>query len=393
MGDPWLCIVGLGEDGLAGLSKASLEAVSQADVVFGGPRHLKLANVGARGQAWQIPFSIEPVIAARGRKVVVLASGDPFWFGAGSRLAEGLDRSEWTALPAPSTFSIAAARLGWRLEDVVCLGLHAVPLETLRRHLAPRQRLICLVRDGEAVGALAGWLTKYGFGASSLHILETLGGASERIRETRAERYAFLDVTAPVAVSIEAAGSMGLSRAAGLPDDAFAHDGQITKRPVRALTLAALAPRPRDLLWDIGAGSGSISIEWCLAGARAIAIEARSDRVRNIQANAAAFGVARDLTVIEGKAPTALEDLAPPQAVFLGGGADAALLNFLWARLAAGTQLVVNAVTLETESLLLVEHARRGGELLRIDVAHAAPLGSMRGWVPSRPVIQWSVIR
>jgi precorrin-6B C5,15-methyltransferase / cobalt-precorrin-6B C5,C15-methyltransferase len=393
VGDPWLCIVGIGEDGLAGLSKASLQALSRAEVVFGGPRHLRLAEVDTRGQTWEVPFSIAPVLAARGRSTVVLASGDPFWFGVGSRLAAELAPGEWTAFPAPSTFALAAATLGWRLEDVVCLGLHAAPLKTLRRHLTPRQRLICLVRDGGAVTALADWLTKLGFGASSLWVLEALGGASERIRRTQAERYAFLDTQAPVAVAIEAAGGMGLSRAAGLPDDAFAHDGQITKRPMRALTLSALAPRPGDLLWDIGAGSGSISIEWCLAGGRAVCVEARPDRVRNIRVNAKAFGVTRDLTVIESKAPEALDGLAQPQAVFVGGGADIAVLEHVWSRISIGTRLVVNAVTLETESLLQAEYLRRGGELLRIDLSHAAPLGAMRGWIPSRPVVQWSVVR
>ncbi len=393
MSDPWLCIIGIGEDGLRGLSQASRDALSRAELVFGGPRHLILAEVGARGQPWQVPFTSDPVLAARGRKVVVLASGDPFWFGVGSRLAADLTAAEWTAVPAPSTFALAAAKLGWRMEEVVCLGLHATPFELLVRHLAPRQKLICLVRDGEAVGTLAHWLTQQGFGKSSLWVLEALGGASERIREAQAERYAFSDVLSPVAVAVKAKGGMGLSRAAGLPDAAFVHDGQITKRPVRALTLSALAPRPGDMLWDIGAGSGSVSIEWCLAGGSAVCIEARHDRVQNIRANAATFGVTRNLTVIERKAPAGLESLAQPQAVFVGGGADSQLMEFLWARVSVGTRIVVNAVTLETESLLLVEQKQRGGELLRVDLAHAAPLGPMRSWVPSRPIIQWSVVR
>ncbi len=393
MGDPWLHIIGIGEDGLAGLSQASRDALSSAEIVFGGLRHLSLADVGARGRPWPVPFSINPVLELRGRKVAVLASGDPFWFGAGSRLAAELTPGEWTAAPAPSTFSLATARLGWRIEDVVCLGLHAAPFETFIRHLAPRQRMICLVRDGEAVGALADWLTQQGFGASHLWVLEALGGASERVRETPAEHYVLSDVVAPVAVAIEIAGGMGLSRAAGLPDDAFAHDGQITKRPVRALTLSALAPRAGDVLWDIGGGSGSISIEWCLAGGRAVCIEARPDRARLIRANTVTFGVAHDLAVIEGEVPAKLEGLEQPDAIFVGGGANASLIELLWSRISAGTRLVVNAVTLESESLLLVEHKRRGGELLRIELAHAAPLGLMRGWLPSRPVIQWSVVR
>ena len=393
MGNPWLCIIGIGEDGLLGLSQASRDALSSAEIVFGGPRHLALADAGERGRAWPIPFSISQVLELRGRKVVALASGDPFWFGAGSPLAEQLMPDEWIAFPAPSTFSLAAAQLGWRLEDVVCLGLHAAPFETLVRHLVPRQKVICLLRDGAAVSALAAWLTQQGFGASPLQVLEALGGTSARVRATQADRYAFADVASPVAVAIEAAGSTGLARASGLPDAAFAHDGQITKRPVRALTLSALAPRAGELLWDIGGGSGSISIEWCLAGGRAVCIEARPDRARLIHANAATFGVGRNLTVIKGEAPAALDGLTQPDAIFVGGGADAALVEILWARVPAGTRLVINAVTLETETLLQVEHKRRGGELLRIELARAAPLGSMRGWSPARPVTQWSVVK
>ena len=181
--------------------------------------------------------------------------------------------------------------------------------------------------------------------------------------------------------------------AAGLPDDAFVHDGQITKRPVRALTLSALGPRPGELLWDVGAGSGSVSVEWCLAGGRAVAIEARADRAENIRANAAAFGLSSRLTVVEGRAPEALAGLAPPNAIFVGGGADAEMLTALWAAMPANSRLVANAVTLETEALLVQAQRRHGGELLRIELAHATPLGSKRGWLASRPVVQWSVVK
>lgn len=393
MGNPWLRIVGIGEDGLAGLSLASFDALSSAELVFGGPRHLNLVNVGARGQVWPVPFSIDPVLAHRGRKVVVLASGDPFWFGVGTLLAAGLAAEEWVAVPAPSTFSFAAARLGWRLEDAICLGLHAAPFESLVRHLSPRQKLICLVRDGPAVGALAGWLVARGFGASTLWVMEAVGGPNERVRRLAAVDPALLDVAAPVVVAIEAAGETGLSRACGLPDDAFVHGGQITKQPVRALTLSALAPRTGDLLWDVGAGSGSIAIEWCLAGGCAIAIEARGDRAQLIRANATAYGLSHRVTVVEALAPAAFESLPLPAAVFVGGGADVALFDRLFTLVPTGTRLVANAVTLETEALLLAQHKHRGGALLRIELAHAAPLGSMRGWVTSRPLIQWSVTK
>lgn len=391
MADPWLSIIGLGEDGLAGLSSASRSALDAAEVVLGGPRHLALAQVDARGQAWPVPFDVAPVLALRGRRVAVLASGDPFWFGAGGSLAAHLANAEWIAYPAPSTFALAAARMGWRLEEVSCHGLHATPFAHIRPTLHRRARLICLLRDGPAVGDFARWLDGQGFGASALWVLEAVGGPRERIRTTSAAGFDLQDVIAPVAVAIEAAGGLGLPRSPGLPDAGFAHDGQITKAPVRALTLATLAPRAGEHLWDIGAGSGSISVEWCLAGGCATAIEQNAGRVANIRTNVHSFGLGGALTVVEGMAPQALAGLAAPQAIFVGGGFNLALFNVVQSLAPSACRLVVNAVTLETESALAQLQLQYGGDLLRIELAHAAPLGQMRGWVPARPVVQWSI--
>ena len=395
MADPWLSIIGLGEDGLNGLPPASRAALNAAEIVFGAPRHLDLAEVGARGQAWPVPFDIAPVLAERGRRVAVLASGDPFWHGAGGSLAGHLERGEWRAFPAPSTMSLAAAALGWRLEDVLTLALHAAPFERLTPILSPGARVICTLRDGDAVGALAGWLTEKGFGASRLAILEALGGPRERIRETPASLYKLTDVAHPVTVAIEALGARALPRASGLPDDLFAHDGQITKRPIRALTLSALAPRPNEHLWDLGAGSGSISVEFCLAapGATASAVESRADRAANIRENARRFGLDHRLEVVEGASLNLLDTLPDPDVIFIGGGASEDLLTPLWTRMAPGTSLVVNAVTLETEALLTRWHGDKGGRLLRIEISEAGPLGTMRGWDRARPVLQWSVTK
>ena len=390
MSEAWLSIIGLGEQGVAGLCDASRLALGAADIVFGGPRHLALADVGQRGRAWSAPFDVAPVLTLRGQRVAVLASGDPFWFGVGGSLSAHLSTNEWQVFPAPSTFSLAAARLGWRLEDTACFGLHATPFASTRSALHTGQRLMCLLRDGAAVGDFARWLDGQGFGASTLWILEALGGPRERMRQTTAFGFDFSDVVAPVAVALEMAGAAGLPRSAGLPDADFAHDGQITKSPVRALTLAALAPRPGVHLWDIGAGSGSVSVEWCLAGGHATAIEQHTNRVANIRSNVASFGLGKSLTVVEGLAPDALAGLAPPNAIFVGGGFNAALFEVLKTLAAPGCRLVVNAVTLETEALLALLHATHGGELLRIELAHAAPLGRMRGWVSARPVVQWS---
>ena len=392
MDKPWLTIIGLGEDGLMGLSDASCEAVKQAEVVVGGPRHLELVGAGPRGMAWPVPFDVGPVLALRGRAVVVLASGDPFWFGAGGSLMPHLDRTEWLAHPAPSAFSRAASVLGWRLETVVCHGLHAAPFARIRPDLHNGARLICLLRDGDAPRDLARWLCDMGFGASGLHLLERLGGPHQRLRSCDAQGFNFADVSVPVVVAIDAVGA-GLPRGFGLPDPLFAHDGQITKHGIRAMTLAALAPKPGEMLWDIGAGSGSVSVEWCLAGGKAMAFEAKPSRAVNIRANAHAFGVDHRLVVVEGSAPSVLAGQPPPLAVFVGGGGDAACYAALWPMLAAGTRVVSNAVTLETEALLAGLHAQHGGSLTRIDLATATPLGTLRGWTASRPVVQWSVTR
>ena len=382
----------MGEDGLPGLSDASRAALAQAEIIFGGPRHLDLAAAGTKGRAWPMPFSVAPVLACKGQNVAIIASGDPFWFGAGSSLTAHLARDEWQAFPAPSTFQLAAAHLGWRMEDTTCHGLHAAPFARLRPVLTKGHRAICLVRDGNAPQALAKWLTDQGFTAH-LTVLEALGGPNQRIRETTAATFALTEIKAPVAVAIEITAGQGLSRASGLDDALFAHDGQITKRPVRALTLSALAPRAGEVLWDIGAGSGSISVEWCLAGGRALAFELRPDRAINIRANALNFGVDHRLTCIEGTASETLTAHPIPDAVFIGGGGNAALYDQLWQILPEGTRIVANGVTLETESLLAGQHAQRGGTLLRIELAAAAPIGRMRGWDATRPVVQWSAIR
>ncbi|APE44948.1 cobalamin biosynthesis bifunctional protein CbiET [Sulfitobacter alexandrii] len=391
MGDPWLSIVGMPHDSAAQLPPASRAAIDAAEVIFGGPRHLELAGARERGRAWPVPFAIDPVLEVRGRQVVVLASGDPFWFGAGGSLSSHLAPGEWRVLPAASTFSLVAGALGWRLEDVTCHGLHAAPIAQLRGVLAPRRRMICLVRDGAAPAELARWLTAEGAGAARLTVCERMGGAEQRMRETTAAMFDIADISAPVAVAVALPEDVGLPRSSGLPDDLFANDGQITKRPVRALTLSALGPRPGETLWDIGAGSGSISVEWCLAGGRAEAFEKHAARVENIASNADRFGIAHRLAVHHGDAAGMIGDRTAPDAVFVGGGGSDALFDSLFSQLPGGTRLVANGVTLETEARFARLQAEKGGSLLRIELAEAAPLGRMRGWQPLRPVVQWSV--
>ena len=330
-------------------------------------------------------------MALRGRPVALLASGDPFWFGAGGSLAAQLDPAEWRAYPVAGVFSLMAARMGWRLEDCICLGLHAAPFARLRPLLTRGSRALCTLRDAAAVEELRLWLAENGFAAVQMTICEAMGGPRERLR--RLSDGPLDAIETPVAVALEATDlprSAGLSRASGLPDALFRSDGQITKAPIRAITLSALAPQPGAVLWDIGGGSGSISVEWCLAGGRAFCLERRPDRVAHIIENAENFGVSHRLTVLEGAALSLLSaGLPAPDAVFVGGGGEAALHAALWPLLPQGARLVANGVTLEAEALLADLHARHGGSLLRIDIAEAGRLGRFRDWRAARPVLQW----
>lgn len=396
MSEPWLSIIGLGEDGLNGLNSASRAALEDADIIFGGARHLELVEAGQRGHPWPLPFSIEPVLAARGKRVAVLASGNPFWYGVGGSLADQLNPEEWRVYPAPSVFSIAAARLGWRIEQTYCVGLHAAPFEELVPRLSLGLTAICLVRDGVAAADLAAWLSSRGFGQSRCWLLEALGGPREQITAFDADSFPAKEVRTPVAIAFVVGGGAGLQCVPGLPNDAFVHDGNITKRPVRALTLSALAPRRGERLWDVGAGSGTVSVEWALAcgpDSSVNAIEMCPTRARNIVANAQSFGVSDRISVIESEAPAALAGLPEPQAVFIGGGANEAMLEAVWARTRSGTRLVANAVTLESEALFARWSSEKGGQLLRIELAEEKPLGTYRCWGPARPIVQWSVTR
>jgi len=398
---PWLSIVGIGEDGLDGMSAAARELLAGAELVAGGQRHLALvASLGKPTFAWETPFaaSIPTLLRHRGKRVVALCSGDPFWYGAGSVLAEAVPAAETVVVPAPSTFAWAAARLRWRLEETVALGLHARPVALLRPHLRTGARLIVLVRDSAAPAQIAEYLTGLGFGPSRLTILEALGGPRERIRVAAAAGFALDDVKSPVALAIEAVaepGAITIPRVVGLPDELFGHDGQLTKREIRAVSLSTLAPRGGELLWDVGAGSGAIGIEWLLADPanRAIAIEEREDRLGTARANAHSLGVPY-LDLRLGTAPDALKGLPTPDAVFVGGGASReGVLDAVWQALPTGGRLVVNSVTLETEAELIARHARHGGALLRLSVERAGPVGGLTGWRAAMPVVQWSVTK
>jgi precorrin-6B C5,15-methyltransferase / cobalt-precorrin-6B C5,C15-methyltransferase len=399
---PWLSVIGIGEDGIAGLGDDAKRRIGMAELVCGGKRHLELADsliTGERHQ-WLSPLerSVEFIAAARGRKVCVLASGDPFLFGMGATLSRTIDRSEMSVIPAPSSFSLAASRLGWPLQDLALVSLHGRPLDLIRPHLQPGARMLALTSDEKGPSELAALLADNGFGQSGLIALENLGGRNERMTKHIAESFS-LEIVSPLNIcAIEVVAGEGariLPLASGLDDGLFEHDGQITKREIRAVTLSALAPRKGELLWDIGGGSGSISIEWMLAhpAMRAIAIEADAERAERIARNALAFGVP-GLQVVTGSAPSVLGDLARPDAIFVGGGgSDRGVMDAAMSALKPGGRLVANGVTLEMEAMLLGLHARHGGSLIRIDISRAAPIGTMQGWRPAMPVTQWSWVK
>jgi precorrin-6B C5,15-methyltransferase / cobalt-precorrin-6B C5,C15-methyltransferase len=389
----WLTVVGIGDDGFAGLGRPARRALLTASVVYGGERHLAMlpARLAARRAAWPRPFDLAPLLAERDRAVCVLASGDPMLFGVGATLARQLPEGELRVLPAPSSLSLAAARLGWPLQEVATVSVVGRPLATLNAHLHDGARVFVLSADGRTPAALAALLDTRGFGATRMIVLEHLGGGQERRIDGRADQWPAGEVAALNLIALECRAAEGAARlplTCGLPDDAFRHDGQLTKRDVRAITLARLAPSPGELLWDVGAGSGSIGIEWMRAhpACRAIAIEGHPERQHFIEHNRDALGVP-GLQLVAGRAPDALRGLPSPDAVFIGGGVTVpGVLEACWASLRNGGRLVANAVTLQGEAVLIAWRERHGGTLTRIALADARPLGGFDTWRQALPI-------
>ncbi|HYG89686.1 MAG TPA: precorrin-6y C5,15-methyltransferase (decarboxylating) subunit CbiE [Azospirillum sp.] len=399
---PWLSIVGIGEDGVAGLSEAALRAITAAEVLVGGTRHLAmLPDLECERLEWPSPFDalIEKLEKRRHLRVCVVASGDPMLYGVGTTLLKHFPIEETVIIPAPSAFALACARLGWARAEVECLTLHGRPVEMLHPAVQPGARILALSADGTTPAKVAALLRSRGYGPSRIAVLERMGSTfnERRVEGTAAtwtgQKHADLNTLA-----IECTAEPGaplLPRVPGLPDEAFRHDGQLTKREVRAVTLAALSPVPGQTLWDVGAGCGSIAIEWMRAHplCRAAAVEHRTDRLALIAENAAALGVP-GLTIVAGRAPEALKELAPPDAVFVGGGVtNHGVVEACWDALPPGGRFVANAVTLEGEQALIALYARLGGSLTQLSVSRAANLGGFSGWQPLRPVTQLSVVK
>ncbi|TAJ32623.1 MAG: precorrin-6y C5,15-methyltransferase (decarboxylating) subunit CbiE [Reyranella sp.] len=396
----WLSIVGIGEDGVEGLSDVARRLVSSAELVLGGKRHLALAAdlIKGRQVAWPSPISqvLPEIEKHRGRPVVVLASGDPFHYGAGDMLMRAFPVEEMLCLPQPSSFSLAASRLGWSLQDVASVSLHGRALENVVRHLQPGARILALSWDATTPAKLAQLLVERGMAGSTLTVLEQLGGPQERVRKAMAAAFDLKDVVALNIIALEVVASDDaklVPLASGLDDSLFEHDGQLTKRDVRAVTLSSLAPRQGELLWDVGLGAGSIAIEWLLRhpAMRAIGIEEDAARAARAARNAAALGTP-DLKIVEKPAPAAFEGLPAPDAIFVGGGlSDAGLLDAAWAALKPGGRIVANAVSLSSEARLIECFQKHGGEITKLQVAKAGRVGAgdVFVWRHAAPVTQW----
>lgn len=398
MSDRWLSIIGIGEDGRFGLGAVANALIDAADLIVGGERHLALVGeTRGKKMQWLTPLEAtsKEVLARRGTPVAVLVSGDPFWFGAGVTLARTIPVDEMLVVPAPSSFSLAAARLGWALQDTVTLGLNMRGLTPLlRRHVHHGRRMLALALNGDTPGEIAKLLVSSGYGRSTVSVMEALGGPRERIRSTTADAFALADIDPLNVIGIDVVAgpdAMPIPYVAGLPDTYFENDGQLTKREFRAVTLSSLQPCPGELLWDIGAGSGSIGIEWLLAHPANRAIGIEQDEVRAVRAarNAATLGVPH-FDIRRGSAPETLSGLPAPDAIFIGcGTAGGGAIEACWNALRPGGRIVVNSVTLESELALLAAYHAHGGTLTRLGVERAEPIGKRMTWRPALPIIQW----
>ena len=395
----WLNVIGVGEDGIDALPRALRALIERAELIVGGERHLAMAaNVRAEKKSWASPLSLtlDEICLRRGRPVVVLATGDPMHFGIGVSLAKRVPAEEMAVHPHISAFSLAAARMCWPLAEVECLTIHGRPLDLLAGAAAPGRRLLLLSHDGASPAEVARRLSELGYGASEITVLEHMGGERERIYAGRADAWARLraaDLNTLAVLCRAGDAARPLSLTPGLPDEAFQHDGQLTKREIRAATLSALRPLTGQLLWDVGAGCGSIAIEWLRTHRSLSAVAIESDEARQglIERNASALG-APHLKLVKGAAPEAYEGLSHPDAVFIGGGlGDRGVVEGAWECLKSGGRLVANAVTAEGEAQLFAWRGRLGGEMTRLSIARLSPVGELHGWRPLMPVTQYWV--
>ena len=424
MSEAWLTLIGIGDNGLESLSGKALALLTGSKVIVVSERLEQVLDriIEIKGASSPDPSAqptevgAEPITVLKwsdgyketlakllemhGTPVSILATGDPMHFGIGSTLLKHIEPREMRIIPSPSAFSLAASRLGWPLQNVAQISLHGRAVENLNRHVYPGTRILALTSDASTIFSVAAQLVERGFGSSLLSVMEHLGGPRERIIQMTADKFMlenpqFADFNTLGIDCVSGADTQTWSPVTGLPDDAYLHDGQLTKREVRAATMSILQPLPDQHLWDVGAGCGSIGIEWMRAAARcsATAIETKPERLVMIAANAKNLGVP-DLKIVEGEAPDALKGLIQPDAIFVGGGITGeGVFDACWAALKPGGHLVANVVTLEGEAKLIGLRASYGGDMTRISVSHASPVGRYCGWKSLMPVTIWSVAK
>lgn len=395
----WIHIIGIGEDGMDGLSNATKSIVEAAELIIGGERHhAMIINPKATRVSWPSPFDnlLGLLKENIGKRVVILATGDPLWYSVGARIGREFDKNEIIYHPQLSAFQLAAARMGWSMADLETLTVHGRPIEQMIAFIQPEQRLLILTTGSETPGQIATFLTKRGFGQSKLTVLAAMGGNAEKRFDGIAESWKH-NVPAFNTLAIECKASLDaalLPRVPGLNDELFQHDGTMTKQEVRAITLAKLMPMRGALLWDVGCGCGSVAIEWMRSAryARAIGIEPRDDRRIFAAQNALALGTPK-LELIAGKVPEKLTGLGAPDAIFIGGGLSQETFDTCWNSLRPLGRLVCNSVTLESEKLLIDLYKTYGGQLVKLQINRAQPLGSYTAWRPMMPVTQWSLVK
>lgn len=392
-------VVGIGADGWDGLGRVARDALGGASVIYGSARQLDLLPdelIAARTVAWSSPMSrhlAELLDDDPLTDIHILASGDPMFHGVGATIVREVGAERVRVIPTVSSASLACARLGWDLSDVEILTAVNRDADEIIGHLTDGRDLLVLSRDETTPATVAEILRDNDFGWSAVTVLEQLGGPAERMVHGVARTWAEPPGDRLNIVAVSCVGP-ARSTAAGRPDTDYANDGQLTKQPIRALTVSALAPAHRELLWDIGSGSGSVAIEWLrtIPTGYAIAFESDSGRAATLLDNARRHGVAGRLT-IRGAAPEACVDAPVPDTAFIGGGMTAELLETVWSALPAGGRLVANAVTLENQQLVSEWYVREGGSLRRYGVETAAPLGTMTTWRPSLPIVQWAAVK
>ena len=395
---PWITIIGINQDDISTLNKLALKALFEAEIIFGAKRHLNLFN-NFKKKCKILPVPIKKTFQKlknnQGKKIVILVSGNAFWFGLGSLISRQFNRDEWQCFQAPSSFSLASAEMGWRMEDVMFFGLHAKKLEVIRASIAPNIKFIILLRDGNSVKKLTNFFTENGFGDSKFTIFESLGYKNFKKKNTVAKNNNFINLKHPLCVAIETRGNgLVIPSNSGIPDLFFANDGQITKQYIRSITLSALSPMPYKHLWDLGSGSGSIAVEWLLSEKTTTvsAVEKNKKRVDFITANCDKFGLDR-MSIFTGDIDKVFKKLKKPDVIFIGGGLNEKLFKKIWNFIPKNTRIVVNGVTIETESCITNLFNNFGGSLKKIELSDIKPVGRTNVWSNKYPIVQWKIIK